>query len=44
MNAPKVCYVLGCICFVFAAFAFHPFGDFEFGWMGAALVALGLSL
>jgi len=40
----KVCHVAALVCFVFAAFDFHPFGNFEFGWMGLALMALGLVL
>lgn len=40
----KVCYIAATICLVFAAFAFHPFGSFDFGWFGVALVALGLAL
>lgn len=41
---PKVCYFISFVCFIFAAFAFHPFGNFEFGWMGAAFLALGFCL
>lgn len=42
MNAKKVCLVIAVVCFTFAAFGFSPFGNFDFGWAGAAILALGL--
>ncbi len=40
----KICFVVAAVFLTFAAFAFHPFGSFEFGWMGIAVLALGLAL